>query len=144
MKNLVLVLAALVLTGCATTQTTSSDRTTRILTAVTKLNGVTDRIMRRAGPVVLTGVCITQPQYCVPAKAAYALALSTHNEITVLIQAAKAANEAPDGTKLATLAQKFVENIDSLNRVVALYGGTKVDLAEFQATYSECQTLSTQ
>lgn len=140
------LLTIVFLNGCATTNTTTVEtnlntHSARVLAAATKANQVADRVIKRAGPLVLTGICIVQPQDCAAAKAAYSLALATHKEITVLIADLKDVNTAEKGTKLATLYEKFRSNIDACNTLVSQYGGTPLDMAEFDETVTEYQTL---
>lgn len=148
MRNLFLLslLTIILLSGCATTkvETIEADlnsHSAKILAAATKANQVADRIIKRAGPLVLTGVCIVQPQDCAAAKAAYSIALATHKEITVLIADLKDVNTAEKGLKLATLYEKFRSNIDACNALVSQYGGEPLDLTDFDNTLTEYQTL---
>lgn len=150
MKNLFLLLALIAfaaLSGCATTGNLSADTktaNTKILAAATKANRISDRVIKRAGPLVLTGVCIVQPQDCAAAKSVYSIALATHKEITVLIADLTEVNAAEQGLKLVTLYQKFQANIGAVNSLISSYGGTPLDMTEFNATLAEYQTVAAQ
>lgn len=146
-KMFLATLAFTTLVGCATTSTKIDSAATsihnangRILVGAARVNRVTDRVIKRAGPLVLTGVCVLQPQYCEPAKAAYSMAKATHNEITRMISGLTLVQEAEYGTKLATLYQQFQLQIDEVNTLIAKYGGEPLDMTEFNAAVAAAQT----
>jgi hypothetical protein len=96
----------------------------KVLTVATRINTLTGRLMKTTGPLVITGICLAQPEYCSPAKAAYSLALAAQKEYASVLADAIAANVAPDGTKLATLAGTFQAHFSAINSLVVAGGGT--------------------
>lgn len=136
MKKLIPLLALSLLAGCATVAPVADnvhEVNGKLLAGATKINRVTDKIIRRAGPLVTTGVCIVQPQDCEAAKAAYSLARTTHNQITATIAGLTVVYDADPGTKLATLYQQFQLQIDDVNKLITKYGGDPLDMTEFNA-----------
>ena len=136
MRLLLSLLIAVMLTGCASVSTVPATEPA-VVAKVSKIKARADHlgkvgavILRRVGPLVTAGTCIAAPEYCVAAKAAYKAAATT----VVAIQAVK---EADDGVKLATLAEEFVKNMDTVNSVLVATGQPEINLGEFQGTVKE-------
>ena len=126
MKTLSLLVALTLCAGCATTPAPISE----IHTKAERLGTVGGKIIKRTGPIVAATICVAAPEYCIPAKAAYRGAV-------VAIDAIEAAKTADDGLKLATLAQEFTTNIDTINGILKATGQDPIDLTEFQSTTKE-------
>ena len=130
MKTLILLVALIMCAGCATTPETAHTQVSEIHTKADRLGTIGGKIIKRAGPVVAATICVAAPEYCIPAKAAYRGAV-------IAIDAIEAAKTADDGLKLATLAQEFTANIDTINGILRATGQDPIDLTEFQSTTME-------
>jgi len=152
MKRLFLFpLLLLSLSGCAGNNTTVSNietkvtaANTKILAVATKINTITGTLMKPVGSLSITAICVAQPAYCTAAKEAYTLALAAQKEYAQLLADATAANAAPDGTKLATLAATFQTNFTAINSLIVSAGGTDNSsvLTEFSTALAELKTVS--
>lgn len=146
MKSLILVLILLAcsLSACITTTTTTEEttlesrisaRAEKVLSVATRLNDATGRLMKLSGPTVVAAYCVVQPQACTAATTAYTLALGAQQQYAKALQDMTAANAAPDGVKLATLAANFQTRFAELATLTG-----KTDMAtvtEFQAKLAE-------
>ena len=132
---LIIVASVLLVTGCATTPETVHTKVSEIHAKADRLGTISGKVIKRVGPLVTAGVCLTSPIYCAPAKTAYKGAV-------VAINAIEAAKTAEDGLKLASLAEEIQKNMATINEVLVASGQTPLDLAEFQETVKECQALA--
>ena len=131
----IIVASVLLVTGCATAPATVASKVSEIHAKADRLGTISGKVIKRVGPLVTAGVCLTSPIYCAPAKAAYKGAV-------VAINAIEAAKTAEDGLKLAALAEEIQKNMTTINEVLVASGQEKIDLAELQATVKECQALA--
>ena len=132
---LIIVASVLLVTGCATTPETVHTKVSEIHAKADRLGTISGKVIKRVGPLVTAGVCLTSPIYCAPAKAAYKGAV-------VAINAIEAAKTAEDGLKLAALAEEIQKNMTTINEVLVASGQAPLDLTEFQETVKECQALA--
>lgn len=132
---LIIVASVLLVTGCATAPETVHTKVSEIHAKADRLGTISGKVIKRVGPLVTAGVCLTSPIYCAPAKTAYKGAV-------VAINAIEAAKTAEDGLKLASLAEEIQKNMATINEVLVASGQTPLDLAEFQETVKECQALA--
>lgn len=129
-----IILLLISLTACATTgaNNTTADVDQAIATA-RQINGSATALLNSAGPLVVSGICVVQPQDCLAAQTALKLAQGTNDEIGKLIDAAEATHQAPDSAKLATLTTSLMANIGDINKLIAAYGGKPLDVTTFSA-----------
>ena len=140
MKKLIYTIGLIIIpivTSCATAPETVHTKVSEIHAKADRLGTISGKVIKRVGPLVTAGVCLTSPIYCAPAKAAYKGAV-------VAINAIEAAKTAEDGLKLAALAEEIQKNMDTINEVLVASGQEKIDLTELQSTVKECQALTTQ
>lgn len=135
--------------GCATTAVkpdspATTEKVAKVLAVATKVNDITGNLMKTVGPLVITGICAANPVYCAAAKDAYPMALAAQKEYAQILADAKAANMAPDGTKLATLAATFQTHFATINNLVVQAGGNDNSpaLADLGTNLAELQAVA--
>ena len=129
-----IILLSISLTACATTgaNNTAADVDQNIATAK-QINGSATVLLNSAGPLVVSGICVVQPQDCLAAQTALKLAQGTNTEIGNLIAAAEATHQAPDSAKLSVMTASLMANIGDINKLIAAYGGQPLDVSSFNA-----------
>lgn len=143
-KTVLILLSLLLLNGCAKNITSVdldlSGEAKKVLAVAEKINNVTGKLMKGVGPLAVAGICTVQPQDCPAAQTAYTLAVQAQALYAKAIDDCQAANEAPDGLKLATLAQNFQSRYQELSKILGT--GSSVDLSEFESKLSELQAVN--
>lgn len=145
-----IVFAFLVLSGCSTTSTANvktrlNERAAKVLAVATKVNNATGVLMKTTGPLVVSTYCAVNPAACPAASQAYTLALAAQKQYTAALTDMTAANAAPDGLKLATLAANFQVRFGELNTLLTTAGVASTDvttLTEFQKNVATLKALS--
>jgi hypothetical protein len=130
-KFILLVIATFTvsLMGC----TPKNINTTDFSTKADRVTYIGGQMIKQFGPIITAATCISMPQYCIPAKAAYKASV-------VIIDAIEEAKKAGDGAKVATLALELVQHLDEINGILATTGQKKIDLTELQTTVKELNT----
>lgn len=144
MRNYILIGIMMMLAGCATIPTTDGVDASKVLATATNINNITGTLMKTVGPFIVVGLCVTQPEYCIPAKSAYSLALAAQKEYAQLLADATTANQAPDGMKLATLAATIRVHLLEVNKLIVAAGGVDNSsvLTDLSSNITELQAES--
>lgn len=144
MKKLIclsLILTAALLAACThnsgvindTDPAARAEQKARLRAAVVRVDTAYGKILRSAGPVAVTGVCLVNPAYCEIARSALSVASRVHAEVNpALVKWAENDNLILP-VNITTGAKIFRQNIDEINTMLIDTGGKPIDTAELDA-----------